>query len=411
VTGGGAQGIVVCFFVALFVSWFLEVKHYGCMFKTQLFVCAIFVLLGIAMVVFFIIVKSNPVEYEQFISSSTSTWGILVGSFIVVFQSLGIFGALKTNGGKARKTLLIFTFVLLLMVIVEGIAIVTVTIWTDALGSAEANTDSESVVVDSTTENSEVKDVAFADLLTDLQGFACRTYQSCCWERQRYSMGNQTRCAQAHSGSAVGAGAGASQDPSAPTFCEQVTGSTTKETPDAGLCALLQDGGVFQLSECSANYCVDGIEGYVQFMNGLTNWVRDQTMPLALSLGLFSIGQVTQLVVSLKLMFLFHKVGGVLGSFFPAYLRAVAFCFLSLSISCCLTRLERLAAASPRSTPTRWRGSSSVCRGRWASSRAHSRSDSRSCRLAQIIKSRRHHLGTRWLQPIRGHEMNVELDL
>jgi hypothetical protein len=112
-----------------------------------------------------------------------------------------------------------------------------------------------------------------------VEGFACRTYKSCCWT----PAANQTTCTQTHSGSSVGSAAAAQQDPSAPSFCYQVTGSSASDDEAAGapegLCQSLAESSVdgkavLDLAECKAEFCDAGVEGFETFVITLIKWAR-----------------------------------------------------------------------------------------------------------------------------------------
>jgi hypothetical protein len=311
---GGATFLM--FLLALFVSWFLHVHHYQQILNLSMCISFIFLFFGLGLAGFCIYMLSNFEVVGKFISRGLVVAGLFIGLFIFFFALLGLWGASRTHKRGTKAVLSIFFGMLFAMVVVELILVFSMVMWVDEVSKASADTGEQfgtSIVADSSSTADDEGDGGgiVDEVVTEVEGFACRTYKSCCWT----PAANQTTCTQTHSGSSVGSAAAAQQDPSAPSFCYQVTGSSASDDEAAGapegLCQSLAESSVdgkavLDLAECKAEFCDAGVEGFETFVITLIKWARSELTPLAIVLGSFIVLQMGQLVLSGRLLALAH---------------------------------------------------------------------------------------------------------
>eukprot|EP01044_Picomonas_judraskeda_P014849 COSAG03_NODE_2413_length_2796_cov_18.928810_2_plen_344_part_00 len=330
--------------LALFVSVYLELKHYLCILKLSMaisvWIClclclrlrlclclslsdsvsasvsaplpppppqsltlslsqVIFVLFGGALIGISVYVLNDAI-LVKFVSRSLVIAGLFGGIVFSLLALLGLWGATRTHThgtGKVHthththththihthtdthththththslthslththththtQVMTIYWLVNCLALVAEVIVIFSLVVWIDDVSQAstDASQQSDSSVV-ARTSDSDSDSAAegnrdgglIDDVVTEIEGFACRTYKSCCWthDASAINAANRTTCTQAHAGSSVGSAAAAQHDPSAPSFCSQVTGSTAQDDiSPAILCKTLSESTV-----------------------------------------------------------------------------------------------------------------------------------------------------------------------
>ena len=279
---GSMGSLVGLFLLGLFVLWFLDIEYYHCMLRLSIGISAAFLVFGLVFIGFGVYLLNEFEHFEAFLSRGLVVGGIFVGVAIFAFAVLGLWGACRNNKKGTKFVLSVFFTILLFMIVIELIIVFSLVMWVDEISQASADTGAQfdtSIVAQTQSTGAAEDDASDGDLLSgvvgEVEGYACRTYKSCCW----VPAPNQTTCTQAHSGSSVGSAAAAQQDPSAPGFCQQVTGSSAEATDDSFLCDTLAQSVVdgqplVNLTSCRAEFCDAGVEGFQDFIEALLNWVR-----------------------------------------------------------------------------------------------------------------------------------------
>lgn len=125
-----------------------------------------------------------------------------------------------------------------------------------------------------------------ADALKEAEGFMCRSYQRCCrdpaldapahaetgsGEVNMAAAGNRT-CLASHAGTSSDVAA-AFDDPSTPSFCEYISGSSETVALKPNTCDAVNT--FYSLETCRANFCLLGAEGYFEFVQSLLALARE----------------------------------------------------------------------------------------------------------------------------------------
>ena len=222
------------------------------------------------------------------------------------FSALGCLGAFR----RSRLVLLLFLVVLIVVVAVQiGLAF-TVAWWIEtAYASAEAEQylalqDSDASEATRLETGDPSLDVALSRAFSELEGYSCNLYRTCCMQSEMLSQLNNS-CTVAHKGATVGAAAVLRHDPSSEGFCLLLTGSrvSSQAPPAFAQCLALEEAGVVDLVGCSDSFCDAGIDGFRTFMASLLAWLRDQAGWMALGISALIVLQILSAVLTWMLIF------------------------------------------------------------------------------------------------------------
>jgi len=238
----------------------------------------------------------------------------------------------------ASCTLRLGFWVLLVIVLAEVIGILFVCYWVYTLGGLQ-NDAAEQVLG---TSNGQVRssiDSFLARPMAVAEGLVCKTYQTCCRDAESFriiasadatgtsfnmtdgvdqtgDMGSGAVAnAPAHNASvhclAPAQHEGATtdlilslNDPSTENFCAYTSGAPPHllVAPPPGACAIFQhaaqDKG-FSLSQCQADFCRTGTDGYLAFLSLFVTLIREYAVPLAVCAAILVVIELI-LAVNLK---------------------------------------------------------------------------------------------------------------
>lgn len=252
-------------------------------------------------------------KYEDLVSEDAARVVLYCALFTAAFSGVGCLGAVR----RSRCVLGVFLLALFVVILAQIALAATVAWWIEVAyttskpshGTIDADLTRPVETGDETVDA--YVNVAFSEL----EGYGCNLYRTCCMKSEPFSEANGTHtsepfleangthtssgplleaddtytsepsleanghtCTTAHNGATVGAAAALRHDPSGPDFCSILTGSavTSRAPPAFAQCLALQEAGVLMLNDCTTNFCAAGIEGYHQFMGDLLAWLRHQ---------------------------------------------------------------------------------------------------------------------------------------
>ncbi len=232
---GFGGSILLMLLLALFVSLYLHLDHYLCILRLSMTISVIFVGFGCGVAGVCIYVLNDAIIIK-FVSRDLVIAGLIGGIIFSLLALLGLWGATRTHTHGTGYVMTIYWMIMFTVLVAEIFIIFSLDVWIDDVSQASTDTSQqfESSIVARTRDSdsaAEGEGSLVGNVVTEIEGFACRTYKSCCWT---YAP-NQTACTQTHAGSSVGSAAAAQQDPSAPNFCAQVTGSKTTDDGSADM--------------------------------------------------------------------------------------------------------------------------------------------------------------------------------
>lgn len=211
-------------------------------------------------------------KYEDLFSMDAARVVMYCALFTAAFSGIGCLGALR----RSRCVLGLFLLALLLVVITQISLALTVAWWLETAYASEPTHAADTSRVET---GDPAVDAYVNTAFSELEGYGCHLYRTCCMRSELFSEANGTHtCTAAHNGATVGAAAALRHDPSGPQFCRVLTGSAvaSRAPPAFAQCLALQQAGVVVLDECVNRFCVAGIEGYQRFMGSLLAWLRKQ---------------------------------------------------------------------------------------------------------------------------------------
>ena len=144
-------------------------------------------------------------------------------------------------------------------------------------------------------------------VLSEVEGFACRTYQLCCRDPRldQMAMANGTAaaptCLEAVEGGAPDITT-ILADASSPQFCRYISGSSVTTVPAAATCDALEwllPG--FELPECQRDFCAAGADGYLDFVEAVIEWMQSNTIAIGATCAVVAIIQCIAMSNALSL--------------------------------------------------------------------------------------------------------------
>lgn len=234
-------------------------------------------------------------KYEDLFSEDAARVAMYCALFTAAFSGVGCLGAFR----RSRCVLGLFFLALLAVVIAQIALALTVAWWLEIACASEPAHDTDAT---SRVETGDPAVDAYVNTaFSELEGYGCHLYRTCCMRSDLFSEANGTHtCTAAHNGATVGAAAALRHDPSGPEFCRVLTGSavTSRAPPAFAQCLALQQAGVVVLDECANNFCAAGIEGYQRFMGSLLAWLRKQAGWLVIGFSVLIALQMCSLVLT-----------------------------------------------------------------------------------------------------------------
>jgi hypothetical protein len=277
-------------------------------------------------------------QYKDLVSDDAARVVLYCALLSAAFSGVGCVGAFR----RSRCVLGAFLLVLLVVILAQIALAATVAWWIDvAYASKPAHGPIDTDVTSPVETGDETVDAYVSVAFSELEGYGCNLYRTCCMKAERFLEANGTHtsepfleandthtsealleandthvleplleanghtCTTAHNGATVGAAAALRHDPSGPTFCRIQTGSavTSRAPPAFAQCLALQEAGVLVLDECVADFCAAGLTGYHRFMGDLLAWLRHQAGWMVLGTAVLIVLQVLSLVLTWILLF------------------------------------------------------------------------------------------------------------